>query len=186
MYVATTPCRSCTAYMVERSISRWVQGCRRTDSAAAFTSFETPTRINGHARGLRRQTADDSRVGKNWHPCLLCAMGTRFAGHTKINLGSVRSLRTHPPSYPARTHLEVPPCQATLRIHQMSYQDIDKEIAHLELVFGKITTRDRFPLSYWHKRLVALHRSAMMPAQRERVARLEATLRSLAESRQTA
>ncbi|SDR25184.1 hypothetical protein SAMN05443245_3944 [Paraburkholderia fungorum] len=67
----------------------------------------------------------------------------------------------------------------------MSYQDIDKEIAHLELVFGKISTRDRFPLSYWHKRLLALHRSAMMPAQRARVTRLEATLRTLGESRET-
>lgn len=67
----------------------------------------------------------------------------------------------------------------------MSYQDIDKEIAHLELVFGKISARDRFPLSYWHKRLHTLLRSAMMPAQRERIARLEAMLRSLGESRET-
>lgn len=61
----------------------------------------------------------------------------------------------------------------------MGYQDIDKEIAHLEVVFGLISTRDRFPLSYWHERLLALHRSSMMPAQRMRVARLEATLRAL-------
>lgn len=62
----------------------------------------------------------------------------------------------------------------------MSYQDIDKEIAHLEVVFGLISTRDRFPLSYWHRRLHALHRSSLMPAQRARVARLEATLRLVA------
>jgi hypothetical protein len=68
----------------------------------------------------------------------------------------------------------------------MSYQDIDKEIAHLELVFGKISARDRFPLSYWHRRLLALHRLAMMPAQRQRVARLEATLRTFGQSRQPA
>jgi hypothetical protein len=68
----------------------------------------------------------------------------------------------------------------------MSYHDIDKEIAHLEFVFGKISARDRFPLSYWHRRLLALHQLAMMPAQRERVARLEATLRTLGESRETA
>lgn len=70
----------------------------------------------------------------------------------------------------------------------MSYQDIDKEIAHLERVFGMISARDRFPLSYWHRRLRALHQASMMPAQRQRVARLEATLRSLgeSESRETA
>jgi hypothetical protein len=73
-----------------------------------------------------------------------------------------------------------------LRKHQMSHQDIDKEIAHLERVFGMISARDRFPLSYWHKRLNALPRAAMMPAQRQRIARLEATLRALGESRQTA
>lgn len=68
----------------------------------------------------------------------------------------------------------------------MSYHDIDKEIAHLEVVFGLISTGDRFPLSYWHQRLCALPRASMMPAQRARVARLEATLRSLRESEQTA
>jgi hypothetical protein len=68
----------------------------------------------------------------------------------------------------------------------MSHQDLDKEIAHLEIVFGMISARDRFPLSYWHKRLHALHRSSMVPAQRERFARLEAILRSLEASQQTA
>lgn len=67
----------------------------------------------------------------------------------------------------------------------MSYHDIDKEIAHLEVVFGLISTRDRFPLSYWHERLCALHSASLMPAQRVRLARLEATLHSLRESEQT-
>lgn len=62
----------------------------------------------------------------------------------------------------------------------MGYQDIDKEIAHLEVVFGFISTGERFPLSYWHQRLRALHRSSMVPTQHVRLARLEATLRSLA------
>jgi hypothetical protein len=60
----------------------------------------------------------------------------------------------------------------------MSYQDIDKEIAHLQMVFALISPRDRFPLSYWHRRLHALTRSSMMPTQRARVAKLEAMLRS--------
>ncbi|CAB3776170.1 hypothetical protein LMG28614_00160 [Paraburkholderia ultramafica] len=67
----------------------------------------------------------------------------------------------------------------------MSYQDIDKEIAHLEVVFGLISTRDRFPLSYWHQRLRVLYRSSMMQAQRVRVERLEATLRSLHAAEET-
>nr|WP_233856879.1 hypothetical protein [Paraburkholderia sp. HD33-4] len=61
----------------------------------------------------------------------------------------------------------------------MSYQDIDKEIAHLEVVFNALSARDRFPLSYWHRRLLALNRSSMVPAQRQRVAHLEARLRSI-------
>lgn len=61
----------------------------------------------------------------------------------------------------------------------MSYQDIDREIAHLAAVFNLLSARDRFPLSYWHRRLHALNRSSMVPAQRQRVAHLEATLRSV-------
>jgi hypothetical protein len=67
----------------------------------------------------------------------------------------------------------------------MSYQDIDKEIAHLEFVFGLISTRDGFPRSYWHQRLRTLYRSSMMPTQRVRVARLEATLRALDAEEET-
>ncbi|EEA03373.1 conserved hypothetical protein [Burkholderia sp. H160] len=62
----------------------------------------------------------------------------------------------------------------------MNYQDIDKEIAHLKVVFNALSSRDGFPLSYWHRRLHALHHSPMMPAQRRRVAQLEAMLRSVA------
>ncbi|KXU83443.1 hypothetical protein CI15_30645 [Paraburkholderia monticola] len=61
----------------------------------------------------------------------------------------------------------------------MSYLDIDREIAHLEAVFHVLSARDRFPLSYWQRRLHALNLSSMVPVQRERVAHLEATLRSV-------
>ncbi|MBC8749142.1 MULTISPECIES: hypothetical protein [Paraburkholderia] len=61
----------------------------------------------------------------------------------------------------------------------MSYQHIDQEIAHLEVVFNALSARDRFPLSYWHRRLHALNRLSMVPAQRERIALLEARLRSV-------
>jgi hypothetical protein len=61
----------------------------------------------------------------------------------------------------------------------MSYQDIDREIAHLEAVFRMLSPCDRFPLSYWQRRLHALSHASMVPAQRRRVALLEAKLRSL-------
>lgn len=66
----------------------------------------------------------------------------------------------------------------------MNYQELDKEIAHLERVFGMISTNDRIPLSYWHSRLRNLPRPTLMPIQRARIARLEATLRSLTETDQ--
>ncbi|MGF6993536.1 hypothetical protein [Paraburkholderia sp. GAS32] len=67
----------------------------------------------------------------------------------------------------------------------MSYHDIDKEIAHLELVFGKISTNDRIPLSYWRNRLGMFPKTLLMTTQRARLARLEAALRSLEQSAQT-
>ncbi|CAB3666637.1 hypothetical protein LMG24238_01868 [Paraburkholderia sediminicola] len=66
----------------------------------------------------------------------------------------------------------------------MSYHDIDKEIAHLEFVFGKISTNDRIPLSYWSNRLSRFPKTLLMPTQRARLARLEAALRSLEKSAQ--
>jgi hypothetical protein len=66
----------------------------------------------------------------------------------------------------------------------MSYQDLDKEIAHLELVFGQISANDRIPLSYWRNRLHKLPAAALMPSQRARLARLEAALHTLEQSAQ--
>lgn len=67
----------------------------------------------------------------------------------------------------------------------MSYQDIDKEIAHLELVFELISTNDRIPLSYWHNRLSKFPKPWLMPTQCERLARLEAALHALEQSAET-
>ncbi|CAE6801357.1 hypothetical protein [Paraburkholderia haematera] len=66
----------------------------------------------------------------------------------------------------------------------MSYQDIDKEIAHLEHVFRLISANDRIPLSYWRNRLGMLPKTLLMPTQRARLARLEAALRKLEQSAQ--
>lgn len=68
----------------------------------------------------------------------------------------------------------------------MSYQDYDKEIAHLERVFVLISTYNRIPLSYWRNRLNALSRSALMTTQRARVVRLEALLSLLEQAEETA
>ncbi|MFM0339334.1 hypothetical protein [Paraburkholderia fungorum] len=68
----------------------------------------------------------------------------------------------------------------------MSYQNFDKEIAHLERVFGLISIYDRIPLSYWRNRLSVLSRSRLMPTQQARIARLEATLRSLEQAEEIA
>ncbi|CAB3675161.1 hypothetical protein [Paraburkholderia rhynchosiae] len=67
----------------------------------------------------------------------------------------------------------------------MSYQNLDREIAHLELVFGRISVNDRIPLSYWQNRLDMLSSAALMPAQRARIVKLEATLSALRESEET-
>jgi len=63
----------------------------------------------------------------------------------------------------------------------MSYQNLDREIAHLELVFGRLSVNDSLPLSYWESRLRTLSGAPLMPAQRARVARLAATLAALRE-----
>ena len=64
----------------------------------------------------------------------------------------------------------------------MSYQNLDQEIAHLELVLGRVSANDSFPLSYWENRLRLLSRASPMPAQRARLTRLEAMLCALRES----
>jgi len=66
----------------------------------------------------------------------------------------------------------------------MSHQDIDKEIAHLERVFGQISANDRIPLSYWRNRLKMLPRASLMPTQRARLERLAAALHSMEQAAQ--
>lgn len=61
----------------------------------------------------------------------------------------------------------------------MTHHDLDKEIAHLEYVFGQISNTDRIPLSYWRNRLSSLPAVSPMPIQRSRLARLETTLQAL-------
>jgi hypothetical protein len=68
----------------------------------------------------------------------------------------------------------------------MSYQTLDNEIAHLERVFGRISVNDAIPLSYWDSRLRRLARAPLVPAQRARLARLEATLAALRDPEEAA
>ncbi|CAH2899515.1 MULTISPECIES: hypothetical protein [Paraburkholderia] len=64
----------------------------------------------------------------------------------------------------------------------MNYPNLDSEIAHLELVLGRISVNDRIPLSYWENRVRLLSRAALVPVQRARLARLEAVLGALRDS----
>jgi hypothetical protein len=68
------------------------------------------------------------------------------------------------------------------RITSMNYPNLDSEIAHLELVLGRISVNDRIPLSYWENRLRLLSGASLVPAQRARLARLEAVLGVLRDS----
>jgi len=61
----------------------------------------------------------------------------------------------------------------------MNHHELEKELAHLEYVFGLISPADRIPLSYWRSRLDSLPASSLIPAQRSRLARLETALRAL-------
>ncbi|CAD6536328.1 hypothetical protein LMG28727_03331 [Paraburkholderia kirstenboschensis] len=64
----------------------------------------------------------------------------------------------------------------------MNYPNLDSEIAHLELVLGRISVNDRIPLSYWENRLRLLSGASLVPVQRARLARLEAVLGVLRDS----
>jgi hypothetical protein len=67
----------------------------------------------------------------------------------------------------------------------MSCQDLDRDIEHLERVFGRLTVGDCLPLSYWEQRLHDLLTQSPMPAQRARIVRLQSVLYTLRDSGQT-
>jgi hypothetical protein len=68
---------------------------------------------------------------------------------------------------------------------QMSYLNLDREVAHLERVFGRLSANDGLPLWYWENRLRVLLSGPVMPAQQARLMRLRAVLQALRESGET-
>lgn len=62
----------------------------------------------------------------------------------------------------------------------MNHRDVEQELRHLEYVFGHITAADTVPsLKYLRSRLNSLHRSPVVPQQRDRIKRLEQHLLGL-------
>ncbi|CAB3656384.1 hypothetical protein LMG24238_01431 [Paraburkholderia sediminicola] len=67
----------------------------------------------------------------------------------------------------------------------MNHLQIEKDIQHLENVITHISAEDRIPLSYWRNRINSVSGAALVPAQANRVKRLNAALAAL-EDRQKA
>jgi len=67
----------------------------------------------------------------------------------------------------------------------MNHLQLEKDIKHLENVITHISAEDRIPLSYWRNRINSVSGAALMPAQANRVKRLNAALAAL-EDRQKA
>ncbi|MGA7778625.1 MAG: hypothetical protein WCA85_13090 [Paraburkholderia sp.] len=62
----------------------------------------------------------------------------------------------------------------------MTYDEMERELRHLEYVLGHVTASDTVPtLDYWRSRLYSLRQAPAEPAQRERLYRLEQLVSSL-------
>ncbi|SDE18981.1 hypothetical protein [Paraburkholderia lycopersici] len=64
----------------------------------------------------------------------------------------------------------------------MNHHQLEKDIEHLEHIIGRLSGRDRIPLSYWRGRLDSVSTANLVPSQMLRVKRLNEALRAL-ESR---
>lgn len=63
----------------------------------------------------------------------------------------------------------------------MNHHQLEKDIEHLEHIISHISAEDRIPLSYWRSRLDSVSLAALVPAQANRVKRLNAVLLALEE-----
>jgi hypothetical protein len=64
--------------------------------------------------------------------------------------------------------------------HKMTYDEMERELRHLEFVLGHVTASDTVPtLDYWRSRLYVLRQAPAERAQRERLYRLEQLVSSL-------
>jgi hypothetical protein len=61
----------------------------------------------------------------------------------------------------------------------MNHHQLEKDIEHLEHIIGRLSGRDRIPLSYWRGRLDSVSNANLVPSQVLRVKRLNEALRAL-------
>ncbi|WP_322012430.1 hypothetical protein [Paraburkholderia sp. J12] len=61
----------------------------------------------------------------------------------------------------------------------MNHHQLEKDIEHLEHVIARISGEDRIPLSYWRGRLNRVSNANLVPAQAQRVRRLNEALSAL-------
>jgi hypothetical protein len=61
----------------------------------------------------------------------------------------------------------------------VNHHQLEKDIEHLEHVIARISSEDRIPLSYWRGRLERVSRANLVPAQAQRVRRLNEALSAL-------
>jgi hypothetical protein len=65
----------------------------------------------------------------------------------------------------------------------MNHRQLEKDIEHLEHVISHISAEDRIPLSYWRNRIASVSGAVLVPAQANRVKRLDAALLALEQRR---
>ncbi|CAE6745853.1 hypothetical protein [Paraburkholderia haematera] len=65
----------------------------------------------------------------------------------------------------------------------MNHRQLEKDIEHLEHVISHISAEDRIPLSYWRNRIASVSGAVLVPAQANRVKRLDAALSALEQRR---
>jgi len=63
----------------------------------------------------------------------------------------------------------------------MNHHQLEKDIEHLEHIISHISAEDRIPLSYWRGRVDSVSVATLVPAQANRVKRLNAALLALEE-----
>ncbi|MGF6898833.1 hypothetical protein [Paraburkholderia sp. GAS348] len=63
----------------------------------------------------------------------------------------------------------------------MNHHQLEKDIEHLEHVISHISDEDWIPLSYWRNRIALVSGAVLVPAQANRVKRLDAALSALEE-----
>jgi hypothetical protein len=78
-------------------------------------------------------------------------------------------------------------CKNSIRMtgKAMDHHQLEKDIQHLEHVISHISAEDRIPLSYWRSRIELVSGAVQMPAQANRVKRLNAALSALESQQKT-